>query len=199
MRTSIVAVAIAGGLVAWSRPAHAHFVLVAPDGGLRTIRSAGFTQRGSERIERMPRDARTHVAEAVRTRWPVWIESAADCEQRFPDAPAHDDGCAAWAALPLVVVDQAMGALLVGFAQARSFEDMCAVASGRRVAFRDSRGGRPADLTIWTVTANTFGLLGVRPMLGRDFVQADEAAVEMILNAPGTGDAPPGDLPIPLS
>ena len=56
-----------------------------------------------------------------------------------------------------------------------SFEGMCAVASGRRVAFRDRQGGRPADLTIWTVTANTFGLLGVAPMLGRDFVQADEA------------------------
>ena len=61
-------------------------------------------------------------------------------------------------------------------AHARSFEDMCAVASGRRVAFRDRQGGRPVDLTIWTVTANTFGLLGVPPMLGRDFVRADEAA-----------------------
>src|SRR6185295_7111383 len=43
-------------------------------------------------------------------------------------------------------------------ANARSFEDMCAVASGRRVAFRDQPGGRPVDLTMWTVTANTFGL-----------------------------------------
>jgi len=60
-------------------------------------------------------------------------------------------------------------------AQARSFEDMCAVASGRRVAFRDQHGGRPVDVPIWTVTANTFGLLGVGPMLGRDFVRADEA------------------------
>ncbi len=59
-------------------------------------------------------------------------------------------------------------------AQAQSFEGMCAVASGRRVAFRDRRGGRPEDLTIWTITPNTFGLLGVMPTLGRDFVQADE-------------------------
>jgi putative ABC transport system permease protein len=55
-----------------------------------------------------------------------------------------------------------------------SFEGMCAVASGRRVAFRDQHGGRPVDLTIWTVTTNTFGLLGVAPVLGRDFVRADE-------------------------
>ena len=61
-------------------------------------------------------------------------------------------------------------------AHSRSFEDMCAVASGRRVAFRDPQGGGLADLTIWTVTANTFGLLGVAPMLGRDFVRADESA-----------------------
>ena len=59
-------------------------------------------------------------------------------------------------------------------ARAQSFEGMCAVASGRRVAFRDRRDGRPEDLTIWTITPNTFGLLGVMPMLGRDFVQADE-------------------------
>src|SRR5215467_3278182 len=59
--------------------------------------------------------------------------------------------------------------------QAQSFEGMCAVASGRRVAFRDRRDGRPEDLTIWTVTANTFGLLGVNPVLGRDFVRADQA------------------------
>jgi putative ABC transport system permease protein len=61
-------------------------------------------------------------------------------------------------------------------AHARSFNDMCAVASGRRVAFRDQPSGRPVDLTIWTVTANTFRLLGVVPMLGRDFVRADEVA-----------------------
>jgi len=61
-------------------------------------------------------------------------------------------------------------------AHARSFEDMCAVASGRRVAFRDQYGGRPVDLTMWTVSANTFRLLGVGPMLGRDFAEADQAA-----------------------
>jgi predicted permease len=59
-------------------------------------------------------------------------------------------------------------------AHVQSFEGMCAVASGRRVAFRDQYGGRPVDLTIWTVTANTFALLGVAPVLGRDFVRADE-------------------------
>jgi predicted permease len=60
-------------------------------------------------------------------------------------------------------------------AEVKSFEGMGAVASGRRVAFRDQNGGRPADLMLWTVTTNTFGLLGVAPILGRDFVAADEA------------------------
>jgi putative ABC transport system permease protein len=60
-------------------------------------------------------------------------------------------------------------------AHAQSFQDICAVASGRRVAFRDRPGGRPEDLTIWTITANTFGLLGVAPLVGRDFVRGDEA------------------------
>jgi putative ABC transport system permease protein len=61
-------------------------------------------------------------------------------------------------------------------AHTQSFGGMCAVASGSRVAFRVRRGGRPEDLTIWTITPNTFGLLGVMPVLGRDFVQADETS-----------------------
>jgi predicted permease len=52
------------------------------------------------------------------------------------------------------------------------------------IAFRGGGGpitfrvgdGRPIDTTMQKVTANTFGLLGVRPMFGRDFVPADEAA-----------------------
>ena len=37
------------------------------------------------------------------------------------------------------------------------------------ITFRDG-DGRPLDMTVSRRSANTFGLLGVRPMLGRDFV-----------------------------
>jgi putative ABC transport system permease protein len=67
--------------------------------------------------------------------------------------------------------------------QARSFEGMAFV-GGRAITFRDG-DGRPIDMRPTTLSANTFGLLGVPPMLGRDFTPADEvpgAAPVAILN-----------------
>jgi putative ABC transport system permease protein len=57
-------------------------------------------------------------------------------------------------------------------AQARSFEDLAFV-SGRVVAFGESAVGRAADVAGVAIGPNGFGLLGVRPALGRDFVAAD--------------------------
>jgi putative ABC transport system permease protein len=57
--------------------------------------------------------------------------------------------------------------------QAQAFEDLAFTAGGP-IAFRDG-DGHVVDMNVQRVTANTFGLLGVRPALGRDFVPADEA------------------------
>jgi predicted permease len=57
-------------------------------------------------------------------------------------------------------------------AQARAFTGMAFV-TGRSISLRDS-DGRSMDTQSWTVGANTFGLLGVAPFLGRDFTPADE-------------------------
>ena len=59
-------------------------------------------------------------------------------------------------------------------AQAQAFEGL-AIVSGRAITFRDGNG-RPSDMRVTTVSANTFALLGVHPMLGRDFAAADEAS-----------------------
>jgi putative ABC transport system permease protein len=67
--------------------------------------------------------------------------------------------------------------------QAQSFDGMAFV-GGRAITFRDG-DGRPIDMRATTLSANTFGLLGVPPMLGRDFTPADEgpgAAPVAILN-----------------
>jgi putative ABC transport system permease protein len=68
-------------------------------------------------------------------------------------------------------------------AQAHAFEGLAFVGE-RPISLRDG-DGRPIDTQTFTVSANTFGLLGVSPMLGRDFVPADEvpgAAPVAILN-----------------
>ncbi len=57
-------------------------------------------------------------------------------------------------------------------AQAPVFEGL-AIVAGRAISFRDG-DGRPLDMRATTVSANAFGLLGVSPMLGRDFAPADE-------------------------
>lgn len=56
-------------------------------------------------------------------------------------------------------------------AAARSIDDIAAVAD-LRVAFDAGTGAETATAT--EVTANTFALLGVRPVLGRDFVADDD-------------------------
>ena len=44
---------------------------------------------------------------------------------------------------------------------------------GRPITFRD-HDGRPNDMRVWQVDANTFSLLGVPPVLGRDFMPSDQ-------------------------
>ena len=59
--------------------------------------------------------------------------------------------------------------------QAPAFEGLAFSAGGGPIAFR-AGDGRPIDVAAQRVSANTFSLLGVRPVLGRDFVAADETA-----------------------
>jgi predicted permease len=58
-------------------------------------------------------------------------------------------------------------------AHAQSFEGLAFVGE-KRIRFRE-RTGRPSDQLTFMVSTNLFGLLGVPPMLGRDFIPADEA------------------------
>lgn len=58
-------------------------------------------------------------------------------------------------------------------AHAHSFQDMAFV-GGRAVAIGDS-ARRPLDTFAAVVSSKAFGLLGVAPVLGRDFAAADEA------------------------
>jgi predicted permease len=58
--------------------------------------------------------------------------------------------------------------------QAAAFTGLALTGGLARVPFRDA-AGRSIDVDLQRVSANTFELLGVRPIAGRDFAVADEA------------------------
>src|ERR1051325_1790851 len=67
--------------------------------------------------------------------------------------------------------------------QTKSFEGLAFVGESG-ISLKDG-DGRPIDTNAFTLSANTFRLLGVQPMLGRDFAPADElpgAPMVAILN-----------------
>ncbi len=57
--------------------------------------------------------------------------------------------------------------------QSQVFTGLAVVSGGGTVVFRDP-DGRPTDTRRSLISANTFGVLQVQPMLGRDFMPADE-------------------------
>ena len=74
---------------------------------------------------------------------------------------------------------QAPGGGLISYAdfedwrtEAKSFQGLAFVAENLFSLIDGD--GRLTDTNAFVVSANTFGLLGVRPMLGRDFAPADE-------------------------
>lgn len=58
-------------------------------------------------------------------------------------------------------------------AHAPSFEGMAFIGI-KHITFSDDGGERPVETLAFTTSANAFGLLGVQPLMGRDFVPADE-------------------------
>ena len=90
--------------------------MVVPDGDtLRVARARGFSFVDVARFVTFPVDAALPLAEAYRTREPVWISTAEERVLRYPALAAYDTGAKATASLPLVVDDKVVGALGVAF------------------------------------------------------------------------------------
>lgn len=101
----------------------ASLTLVQPDGELEVIAHRGFRPGLVEAFVRMSPDARTPLADAARTRNPVFIGSRAAFEAAYPEMTAqmrlgHNH---AWAAVPMLWEDRTLGCLGLSFAQPRGF------------------------------------------------------------------------------
>ena len=91
------------------------------DDVLTMVAPTGYANSAENQYTRVPLDASLPAAEVVRTLEPLWIESASRVGERFPYWTSRPTGNQAVAALPLLVDDRSVGALVVGFHDERVF------------------------------------------------------------------------------
>jgi PAS domain S-box-containing protein len=90
---------------------------------LESLGSLGFRQEIGDIYQRYPITVSTHVADAVRTGEPVWLESQQDYIRRYPDV-AKDviaQGIEAACAIPLMLGHRILGGIGIGFSNAVAF------------------------------------------------------------------------------
>jgi GAF domain-containing protein len=98
--------------------------LATDDSNLQIVAEEGYSAAVTAVWSTFPIDAPLPASEAVRTGSPVFLTSPEDRDTRYPifkERPVVQDD--AYAIEPLVVDGRALGALVVGFAQARQFSD----------------------------------------------------------------------------
>ncbi len=93
----------------------------ADDATLEVIGAQGYPAAALDPWRRFPLAAPIPLAEAVRTAAPIWIESRAALEAGYPAVAASPTSNQSFAALPLVVEGQVIGAFGLSFATARTF------------------------------------------------------------------------------
>jgi PAS domain S-box-containing protein len=87
---------------------------------LELVGATGYGQTTLDAFRRIPLDASTPAAEVVRTRKPLWIADASVADD-FTYLSERPTGHSAFAVLPLLLEDQATGALALGFSEERAF------------------------------------------------------------------------------
>jgi GAF domain-containing protein len=87
--------------------------------GLELIASVGLDEATRKRWARFPLDTGTPIGTAIAGRRQVLLGSIREREAAYPGLEGSPS--AAWAALPLVVENEAIGGLGLGFPQARTF------------------------------------------------------------------------------
>ncbi len=97
-------------------------------GELVLIGSHNYPEATRALVERIPIAGSAAVAEAARTRAPIWLSTRADYEARYPGSETRTrevqpGATFATAALPIVLDEQVLGAIALTFAGERTFDD----------------------------------------------------------------------------
>jgi anti-sigma regulatory factor (Ser/Thr protein kinase) len=85
--------------------------------------AVGYDESVLERLRSESRDAELPAAVALRTGTPVWLESMAERDERFPELVGLEATTVSMCAVPLEVAGHVLGALRFSFSQARLFDD----------------------------------------------------------------------------
>jgi anti-sigma regulatory factor (Ser/Thr protein kinase) len=85
--------------------------------------AVGYDESVLSRLRSESRDAELPAAVALRTGTPVWLESMAERDERFPELVGLEAKTVSMCAVPLEVAGRRLGALRFSFSQARLFDD----------------------------------------------------------------------------
>lgn len=85
--------------------------------------AVGYDETVVARLRDESLDAELPAAVALRTGEPVWLESRAERDERFPELAGREAGTISLCAVPLEVQGRRLGALSFSFAEARLFDD----------------------------------------------------------------------------
>ncbi|MFL5807204.1 MAG: ATP-binding protein [Roseiflexaceae bacterium] len=120
--TEVAEVMVAQGLAALSARAGSVALLVDGATALEIVSEFGYREELISPWRHFSIDDSTPMSDAVRAASPVWLESLAERNARYPNLPpsASDDG--AWVALPLLAKGRPIGAIGLSFAQPRIFD-----------------------------------------------------------------------------
>ncbi|HSK96973.1 MAG TPA: GAF domain-containing SpoIIE family protein phosphatase, partial [Euzebyales bacterium] len=98
-------------------------MLLATDSPTLTLSGAiGYDEQLIERLRSEPRDTELPAAAALRTGQPIWLESRAERDDRFPQLVGMEALTISMCAVPLIVEGRRLGALRFSFTEARLFD-----------------------------------------------------------------------------
>ncbi|HEX6476370.1 MAG TPA: GAF domain-containing protein, partial [Acidimicrobiales bacterium] len=85
--------------------------------------AVGYEQVLVDRLRAESRDAELPAAFSLRTGEPVWIESEAERDVRFPELAGIEAGTVSMCAVPLEINGRRIGALRFSFSEPKIFDD----------------------------------------------------------------------------
>jgi ATP-dependent Clp protease adapter protein ClpS len=98
-------------------------MLAAHEDGMAVPGTVGYDEAVVARLRAESRDAELPAAVALRTGTPVWLESQAERDKRFPELAGLESATVSLCAVPLQVQGRRLGALRFSFTEARLFDE----------------------------------------------------------------------------